>query len=296
MSQQVIGIIGTGRVGGAIAVALSRAGVRVGPLWSRACAHAHEVASRVVGAWAVPAAADVAAASDLTIIAVPDRAIAPVCESIPWRRGAMVVHTSGSMSRDALASAAAAGAQVGGWHPLKSFAGTPRDADLAGSTFAIEAESSVRGALLSLTDAVGGVPIFLEPGDRARYHAAAALASNGLVALLADAAEMWGEFGIDRAHALAALLPLVEGTVANLRAVGLPDALTGPVERGDVETVRAHMAAMDVRESAAYRALGRTAVRLADERGRLTDEQRRALDALLAEPVVGVVECGPPRP
>lgn len=289
MSQQVIGIVGTGRVGGAIAVALSRAGVRVGPLWSRACARAQVVASRVDGAWAVSAAMDVAAASDLTIIAVPDREIAPTCATIRWRRGAIVVHTSGGTSLTALLSASEAGAHTGGWHPLKSFAGTPRDADLAGVTFAIEAESPVRETLLSLTDAVGAVPIFLQPGHRARYHAAAALASNGLVALVAEAAGMWGAFGVDRAEALTALLPLVEGTVANLRAVGLPGALTGPVERGDVETVHAHLAAMDMRDSAAYRALGRTAVRLAGEKGGLTDEQRRALDALLAEPVVGVV-------
>jgi len=295
-----IGIIGTGRTGSALALALCRAGYDVGPLWSRRPARAQAVAARMPGAFPVPCMQAVVDGADLVILAVPDRAIAEVAGSLRWQPGKAVVHTSGGTAVAALLSAARDGAVTGGWHPLKSFAGAQDDSDLAGITFAIESgDAALRRALHELTHALGGLPLTLDAEDRVLYHAAAALASNGVVALLAEATALWSALGVGREAALRALLPLVQGTVANLAAVGLPGALTGPVERGDMVTVAAHLDAIHDRAPetvAVYRALNRRALALAVEKGGRNEEQLTALSALLTDRRSCTIVEGLPRP
>jgi predicted short-subunit dehydrogenase-like oxidoreductase (DUF2520 family) len=288
MPRDRIGIIGTGRVGGALARALVAAGIPVGPVWSRGDSAA-ALAAALAGVRVADSPSAVVAAADLVVIAVPDRVIGPLVETTTWRTGVAVVHTSGATP---VAALAAAGALTGGWHPLKSFAGDESDADLAGVTFAIEAPPALVGRLSELTAALGGVPFTLRPGDRVRYHAAAVLASNALIALLAVAADLWRDLGVDRATALRALLPLVRGTVENAATLGIPAALTGPVERGDVSTVAAHLAALEddhPRVQALYRLLGRQALDLAHDKGGLTEAQQTALAALLDGRSIDVV-------
>jgi predicted short-subunit dehydrogenase-like oxidoreductase (DUF2520 family) len=286
-----IGFIGCGRVGGALARALHAAGYEVGPLWSRSAARAEAAVSALPGTLVAPSTQDVADSSDLVIVAVPDRAIAPVAEAVAWSRGRSVVHTSGGTGVEALQRAADAGAKVGAWHPLKSFAGGADDADLRGITFAIEAGPSLGEVLDSLTRALGATPLHLAAADRARYHASAVLASNALVALLGEAASLWTAFGWTREQALAALLPLAQGAVDNVAALGLPDALTGPVERGDRATVERHLAALadaPPRVSEVYRVLSRAALDLAVEKGGIAGEQATELGKLLNDQPGGV--------
>jgi predicted short-subunit dehydrogenase-like oxidoreductase (DUF2520 family) len=293
MSPPLIGVIGTGRVGSALAAALVAAGYPVGPVCGRGGESATRLAARLPGATAVASAQAVADAAGLVLIATPDRAIQPAAEGIRWRPGMAVVHTSGGTPVSALSAAACAGALIGGWHPLKSFAGGEADADLRGITFAVEAQGHLREWLHALTEALGGRALDLNAADRARYHASAALASNALVALLADAASLWTDFGWSRADALRALLPLVRGTVANLDALGLPRALTGPVERGDIDTVRAHLDALADGPPAiteTYRQLSRRALDLAVEKGGITGEDTSSrLAGMLDGRTCGVV-------
>lgn len=287
----LIGVIGVGRAGGALAVGLAAAGFPVGPLWSRERRRAEERAAAIAGAYAVESPQAVADGARFVVIATPDRSIADVAEAIRWRPGTDAVHISGGTPVTALVAAARAGCLTGGWHPLKSFAGVAGDVDFAGITFAVEAEGGLRRRLVGMTAALGGRALALEAADRTRYHASAALASNALVALLAEAAGLWQGLGCSRGEALAALLPLVEGTIANLRAVGLPAALTGPVERGDANTVAAHLAALegiDAGAAAIYRVLSRAALDLAVEKGGLTDPDVIALRLLLADERVRV--------
>lgn len=289
VTQTVVGVLGVGRVGSALAASLARAGVCIGPLWSRTPGRAAQVAATIPAAWAVESPQAVADAATLTIIAIPDRAIQSTADALRWAAGSMVVHSSGGTPLAALSAVVDAGGLVGGWHPLKSFAGTIADHDLRRITFGIEADGHVLETLLALTDAVGGVAVRLRAQDRARYHASAALASNGLSALVAQAAALWADFGVSRADALDALLPLVDGTLANIREVGLPTALTGPIERGDVETVRAHLAVLPAGVAQTYRALGQAAMTLAEEKGERCDQTTATLRALLATERVGEV-------
>lgn len=286
MSKPLIGLIGAGRAGGALAAALANAGYSIGPLWSRSLAKAAECAARIPGAHPVSSIQAVVDAGDLIVIATPDRAIQPVAESLRWRPGSFVIHCSGGTPVAALDAARAAGCQTGGWHPLKSFAGDARDQRFAGVTFAVEAAEPLRATLNEMTDALGGRLFNLEPQQRALYHASAALASNGLVALLAEASSLWRGIGFERADGLTALLPLACGTLANLKVRGLPAALTGPVERGDCATVASHLAALDGADAGVadtYRRLSRAALALAAEKGGSRGDEQRALEALLAD-------------
>lgn len=278
-----IGVIGTGRAGGATARALAAVGFRVGPLWSRSAVHSASVASTLSDAWTADTPQAVAESAELVLVAVPDRAIAQVVGAIAWRPDIAVVHLSGGSPLSVLDGAARAGCPVGGWHPLKSFAGVPTDADLNGVTVAVEAPEPLRTTLHGLARAAGARPFDLPPEARIRYHASAALASNALVALLAQAAALWQDWGATRTEGLAALLPLVRGTVANLGSAGLPAALTGPVERGDVSTVCRHLGALDTAPVTAgiYRVLSAAALILAEEKGGISRENATALRALL---------------
>ena len=124
--------------------------------------------------------------------------------------------------------------------------------------------------------------MILAPGGKARYHAGATMASNYLVALASCAVELLESAGLSRDEALAALLPLMHGSLENLSTLGLPAALTGSIARGDARTILSHQRALeDLPEIAEiYESLGRRTVALARERGQLHPEQLQRLSLL----------------
>jgi predicted short-subunit dehydrogenase-like oxidoreductase (DUF2520 family) len=131
---------------------------------------------------------------------------------------------------------------------------------------------------------MGGRPFRIATEAKPLYHAAAVMACNYVVALEDVAVEMAAEAGLPRERALEALLPLVRGTVENLAQVGLPDALTGPIARGDVETVQRHLEALGPLGPAPnqiYRVLGRAALRVARARGGISAERAARITEML---------------
>jgi len=182
-----------------------------------------------------------------------------------------------------LSTAAANGVETGCLHPLQTFATRETSPDLHGTYFAVEAEDVLDSVLREMVEALGGIAITLRAEDRALYHASAVLASNYVVTLLKLATDLWLRLGYDRATALQALLPLLRGAVDNLETLGVPAALTGPVARGDVESVRRHIEALadgapellDV-----YRALGIETIPVALAKGGLSDAGASALKEL----------------
>ena len=143
----------------------------------------------------------------------------------------------------------------------------------------------------ALVRALDGAVLTLRPEAMPLYHAAAALASNYVVALVDGAVALMDRAGIPREQALHALSPLVEATAANLRELALPQALTGPVRRGDVDTIRRHRAAV-ARESPeialVYDLLGARLLSMAQELGEADDGDLRAIGRLFSA-------GGPPR-
>ncbi|GAF77825.1 unnamed protein product, partial [marine sediment metagenome] len=274
--------VGAGVVGTALAKALARAGYPVVAVTSRSAERRIALADSLPDAHAVETPQEVADAVDLVFLTVPDDSIEPLCGSITWA-SAHAVHSSGVASIDILAAASAQGAAIGVFHPLQTFAtASQAEANIPGSPFGIEASSEELLAILSeMAESLGGTPLVLS-GDKAIYHASAVVASNYIVTLLDVASGLWETLGLSREEGLKALLPLVRGTIENLESVGLPNALTGPIARGDVGTVERHLSAL--REVApdvlpVYKELARRAIPIARAKGGLGEE---AADRLLA--------------
>jgi predicted short-subunit dehydrogenase-like oxidoreductase (DUF2520 family) len=199
----------------------------------------------------------------------------------------MVVHCSGSDSLDILEPARQAGAEVGGFHPLQTFASVDQAiANLPGSFFALEGEGSVLETLKGMAGSLGGRWAVLKAGDKVLYHAAAVMACNYLVTLTKLATDLWQTFEVSPQEATQALLPLIKGTVSNLEKVGLPHCLTGPIARGDLGTIRKHLAALEERAPGvlpAYRELGLQTIPVALGKGRIDRERAEELRRLLSK-------------
>lgn len=281
-----IGIIGVGRAGGALGRALHAAGYPIASVWSRSAARAGALADTT---HALVAATPIAVARDaeLLIIAVPDGLITPLSLQIalgPAHTAQMAVHLSGANDAHLLAPLADVGWLTGAFHPLQTFADDCSPV-LPGTAFAIDAPEPLAGDLSSMAQALGGNPLHLAANDRAIYHAAATITANYTVTLMHAAVMLLAQCGLPPEQALAALLPLLRGTVDNLDRVGLPEALTGPIVRGDAATVQRHLAALDQRAPdlvPIYRALGVATVALAEQRQEHGPELDR-IERLLTE-------------
>ena len=294
--RKTVAIIGAGRLGGAFGRLLAHAGYRIVAVTARTSRSA-AAAARFIGAGEPMTDIEKAVAgAAIVLITTPDRAIRAVCERIArsgaLRPGVLVVHASGAHSLELLDAARQAGARRAVVHPLQSVPSREQGvANIPGSFFRIEAD---RGALLrvrALARALGGRELALprwrsDPESAAIYHAGAVAASNYLVTLLDFAVRHLQALGADRLQALQALLPLVRGTLANVERLGIPGALTGPIARGDVETVAGHFAALRQRAPELlelYRVMARQTIPLAREQGGLTEQAAEELSRIVRQ-------------
>ncbi len=213
----------------------------------------------------------------IVILAVPDTALAEVSYDLAHAGvpplGCAVFHLSGALSTEVLSSVHAVGYTVGSLHPLQAVADPWLSGDrLIGAAFAIAGEPAAIAAARRLVDSLSGRALLVPPVRRPVYHAAAVAASNYLVALVSFAVRLMDEAGIPEQEAVPALLPLIRGTLDNLEQLGVRAALTGPIPRGDVDTVRLHLARLSEEDRSLYCALGRELLRLAKLAG--LDEQK----------------------
>jgi predicted short-subunit dehydrogenase-like oxidoreductase (DUF2520 family) len=285
--RPVIALVGPGAVGRTLGRLLRRAGFPLIVAGRRPASA--RAGARWIGAPCVADPAEAARRSDWVLLTVPDDAIGRVARAMAaagaFRPGQCVLHTSGLHTADLLAPARRAGAAAASLHPLHSFARPEASVrSFRGTACAIEGDPRAVAAARRMARAAGGLPVAVDPTRKALYHAGAVVACNDLVALFGAGIRLLRAAGIGRRDAERGLLGLVEGTVGNLRRVGCPRALTGPVARGDTGTVRAHLRAL-ARHAPdllpAYRAAGRLAVRTAREKGTLGRGPARALRALL---------------
>jgi predicted short-subunit dehydrogenase-like oxidoreductase (DUF2520 family) len=236
-------VVGPGRAGSALSTALAAVGWQV---------------DDPIGRGDDPAGA--AAGVDLVVVATPDASVATVAAGIRPEPSTAVAHLAGSLGLDVLAPHPLRAAL----HPLVSLP----DAELGARRLADHAWFAVAGdppEALALVEQVvadlGGRSFTVADADRARYHAAAAIASNHLVALLGQVERVAAGAGVP----LEAYLDLVRATLDNVADIGPRAALTGPVARGDWDTVERHRAALPADELAAYDAMVAAARRLVDD-------------------------------
>ncbi len=252
-----IAIVGGGRMGRGLALALAEGGERV-LLWSR-----REAAGAVEGA--------VAGASTV-LLAIPDDAIADVARQLA-SAGAIdatqiVLHVSGVHDRRALRGLEGSGAALGSFHPLQTISDpATAAARWRGAFAAVEGDARAVEEGRRLAARLGLTPVEMPSAAKAAYHAGGVIASNYVVALAGMAARLATEAGIPAELANRLYLPMVSGAAENLQRQGPAAALTGPVRRGDIATLTAHLEAIALADRPLYAALGLEALRLAREAG-----------------------------
>ena len=271
--QRTVALIGPGRAGTTIALGLLDRGWTVVGVGGRAPdAPSTTTAAACLGSR--PAlVSEVARGAALVLVATPDRAIEQVLLTAEpaIEPGALVVHIAGSRGLDVFAPLLErrTGLRVGAMHPLQSFPSATVGLErLVGAWAAVAGDPAVADIARSL----GLRPFELADADRGRYHAAAVVASNHLVALLGQVERLAATCSVP----FEAFAPLVHASVQNAFALGPADALTGPVARGDLATVEQHLRDLDPGERDAYRTLAR-------EAARLTGRRDTGLDRLLGD-------------
>jgi predicted short-subunit dehydrogenase-like oxidoreductase (DUF2520 family) len=284
-----VGVIGAGRVGTALGAALARAGHRLTGV-SAVSEASLQRAARMLPGVPVRPPPEVLAGADLALLTVPDDVLPGLVAGLSAAgtplAGRMLAHTSGAHGIAVLAPATRLGALPLALHPVMTFTGRPDDADrLTGVCFGVTAPEPLRLAAEALVIEMGGEPVFIAEESRALYHAALASAANHLVTLVVQAAELLGVAGV--ADPTRMLAPLVSAALDN--ALQLGDAgLTGPVARGDAETVAGHLDALrEVSPEAlrAYVAMARLTADRALAAGILAPpDAQRLLDVLAGAP------------
>jgi predicted short-subunit dehydrogenase-like oxidoreductase (DUF2520 family) len=280
-------VIGAGRLGTALAFALTRRGWELEVIADRDPAAARE-ARRIIGRGV--ATKDMRRAvrgATVIFLCVPDDAVEGAARKLAamatdWT-GRTVFHASGLLPAAALEALRRKGARVAALHPVQSFPEKKGSARLfRGVVWTVEGDREAVRLGMSIARKLGGRAMRLPGDSKPLYHAACSLASNALVALEAAAAELLAGAGLGRRSAARVLWPLVQGTLQNVKKLGWERALTGPVARGDARTVRRHLEALGTRrlESVIYRALAVKAVELAARSG-LAPGRVRALKRLL---------------
>ena len=282
-----IGFIGAGTVGTALAVRLFQKGCSIAAISSRSLSSAQRLANLVSGCQVYSTAQEVANGADLIFITTPDDVIAKIASEVRWRSGQGVVHCSGAHSVDILEAARQFGANVGSFHPLQTFATVNQAIEnLPGSTFALEAEEPLLSQLKELASLLNGRWVELKPGEKVLYHTAAVFVSNYLVTLVKLALDLWQTFGVPAKEATQSLLPLLRGTVNNIENIGLPNCLTGPISRGDLGTIKRHLATLEAQDSSLftiYRELGLETIPIALAKGKIDENKAKELKTLLKE-------------
>ena len=228
----------------------------------------------------------IASGTSILILAVPDGRLAEVAYDLSRAGegppGCVVLHLAGALSTEALAPLHAVGYAVGSMHPLQAIADPWHSGDrLIGAAYAIAGERAAVNAARRLVNALEGLPLVIAPTSRPLYHASAVIASNYLIALLAFSVRLMMDAGVSESDSIEALLPLMKGTLDNLEHLGVAHALTGPIARGDADTVRLHLTRLSPHDRGLYCDLGLELLRVARAAG-LDSEKADDLEALLA--------------
>ncbi|HTS89021.1 MAG TPA: Rossmann-like and DUF2520 domain-containing protein [Gemmatimonadales bacterium] len=268
----MIAIIGGGRMGRGLAAALGDAGERVS-VWSRREATGPLFAA-VEGARTV-------------LLAVRDDAIPEVAADLARlhaiERDQIVLHLSGLRDSAALGALKDTGAALGSMHPLQTIGETEGAAErLRGAYAVVEGDPRAVAEGERLARLLGLEPVRIPGPAKAAYHAAAVMASNYVVALAWVASRVAEAVGIAHADAVRMYLPLVRGAASALSEVSPEEALTGPVRRGDVATVRAHLEALGPSDRSLYARLGLETLALARRAG-LERSQAEEIERLLKD-------------
>jgi predicted short-subunit dehydrogenase-like oxidoreductase (DUF2520 family) len=286
-----IGVVGAGRVGAVLAAAFREAGHDIVAVAGESDASRIRIQTLLPGIAARKPSA-VARAADILLVAVPDDALRNVVAMLSAAGaihvGQYVVHTSGQHGTDVLGPASERGARVAAMHPAMTFTGTELDLPrIPATVFGCTGTDHVRPVVEGLVADLRCRAVWVDEEQRVRYHAALAHGANHLVTLVQQASELLRGAGVDAPADVVG--PLMKAALDNALAYG-DAALTGPIARGDVQTVREHLRTLAVSSPEtleSYVAMGRATAGRAAIDGRLDPARAAAIIGLLDDALLG---------
>jgi predicted short-subunit dehydrogenase-like oxidoreductase (DUF2520 family) len=281
-----IGIVGTGRLAQALGRLLVEAGEPVIAVGGRTRARADEAAAFAGASVRGTRIGDLPALARRLLIAVSDDAIGAVAGELAaaGMRGGAVLHTSGAHGPQLLGPLGAAGTSCGVLHPLQTVATPERGVDaLRGAAYGVGGDAAATRWAEEIVRLLGGTPLRIAADGFASYHAGAVMASNAVIAALDAAIVLLGAAGVDRSTALRAVGPLCVTSARNATDMGPDAALTGPMQRGDLATIGAHIGALGgcpPYVADLYRSSARALLEMSRRRG-LSEATARAMGTVL---------------
>ncbi|MEM7254457.1 MAG: Rossmann-like and DUF2520 domain-containing protein [Pseudomonadota bacterium] len=283
-----INIIGAGRLGSTLGHLIhAKSLLRVGAVVNRTLASA-EQAVAFIGAGTPSVAIESLPPAEFTLIATPDAMIVDRLKDLLVPRlvetDSVVFHCSGAKSAEVLADARDAGALIGSMHPTKSFADPKRAvATFRGTHCAFDGDLGAYSRLSALFQAMGARVFSLHSEHKSQYHAAAVMVSNYITTLVDCALELYQRAGVERELAEQLIAPILSEAGDMAVRLGCDSALTGPISRGDVETVDAHLRAVSDNTEILdiYRSLGERTLAIAARQGVAEPASLRAISAAL---------------
>lgn len=283
-----IAIIGAGNVGKVLGYALMKKGYRIKGVVCRSEDSARK-ASRLLECPVYLQPETAAREAEIVFLTTPDRVVEDVCKLIAdrggFRKGQVVLHTSGVHSSEILSSARREGAYGLSFHPLQTFPSLEEGlGSLPGTFFAVEGDEDCFPLAQDLVKTLQGKLFFIPAEMKALYHAGACIACNYLVSLMDVALQCFTVMGIPVETAFEALSPLIFSTLHNIREIGSEKALTGPIDRGDLSTIHAHLAKMEAllpELIPVYKQMGLYTAELAVRKGTLTKAEEEEIKTLL---------------
>lgn len=283
-----IAVIGAGRLGTSLAYALSNKGFEIRALSCRSKASADESREKIDQGLSTTDNVHAASKGEIVFLTVPDDGIEHIARelaasSLGWEEK-VVFHCSGLLTSFILDPLRSKGAHTASVHPCFSFPKKQSDKNLfQGIFFALEGDPFAVATAKDIVQKIGSSHFMIRPEDKACYHTACSIASNMSLALFYTALSLLNKCGLEEGEAKKILWPLLEGTLHNVNKIDIFDALTGPVARGDLATVKKHLAELKKFPQARriYIELAKQALEMAERRNTTPGEKISALAALL---------------
>ena len=287
MSLPTITIIGTGGLGTALARALSEFGIPIKSVFNRS----GQIAEDLAGELSIPVFGSFPTDSEklgkLVFITVSDRAIQEIAQRLAELdrdfSDRIFVHCSGNETDALLEPLKNKNAAVASFHPLQTFSSGASPDDFQDIYFSVQGDEEAYELLEDVAGKLGAHTIQISAGQKSRLHAAAVFASNYLATLLETATEIAASDELTREEAGKMLLPLIKTTLHNAETDSFGDALTGPIKRGDLQTVQKHLELLKGNRNFLdmYCSLGRQALRIAERNGSIEETTAEKMRTIL---------------
>lgn len=284
--RKTLSVVGAGKLGSSLChLWVENGTLTIQSVCNRSMASA-EWAVNFIGGGIPEEGLEQLAKSDIVLIATPDNLISTICDQLvefhPWIHNATVFHCSGALGSDALSSAITAGAKTASVHPVKSFASPKAVVSSFRGTFCgVEGNPAAIEELQPVFKSIGASFIPISSQHKTLYHCAAVLANNYYVSLIDAAQRIYEKAGIPHDQSMSMLAPMLRETTENLITLGSRQSLTGPIARGDLETVDRHLQSLNELPpefSVLYKVLGEFSATLADHPDQVDKALRKRLE------------------